>query len=125
MAVKLNKRAFEYAKGLVTDGNLVIDEKDDWEEHRPSERQENDFIAENGFDGYAKWHLGIDDDKSELSKEAYEFPIGDFENVHRCAVLYAETRAARYKYTDIADAAAELHGMIDEVKSEDRTFRAH
>jgi hypothetical protein len=38
---------------------------------------------------------------------------GDFENVHRCGVLNAESRAGQYKHFDIENAAAHLHGMID------------
>jgi len=32
--------------------------------------------------------------------------------VHQCAVLSAESRAGRYKYVDIENAAAHLHGML-------------
>ena len=45
-----------------------------------------------------------------------KFPYGDFENVHRCGVLTIESRAGRYKYHDIQNAAAHLHGMIDKEK---------
>jgi hypothetical protein len=38
------------------------------------------------------------------------------ETVHRCGVLSAESRAGQYKYFDIEDAAATLHGLIDGVK---------
>jgi hypothetical protein len=36
MAVTLNKKAFEYAKSLVLEGNFVYDGRDEWSEHRPS-----------------------------------------------------------------------------------------
>ncbi|WP_437312354.1 hypothetical protein [Sorangium sp. So ce388] len=38
---------------------------------------------------------------------------GDFEAVHRCGVLTAESPAGQYKYQDIELAAAHLHGMLD------------
>jgi hypothetical protein len=41
------------------------------------------------------------------------YPYGDFEQVHRCAVLSAESRAGQYKHHDIENAVAHLHGMID------------
>jgi hypothetical protein len=47
--------------------------------------------------------------------ERYEFPYGDFEMVHRCGVLAAESRAAQYQHSDIETAAAHLHGMLDEL----------
>jgi hypothetical protein len=113
MAVKLNKKAFEHAKALVLEGKYVYDERDAWSEHQPSTADENEFIRLHGLDEYAKWYLGINDEKSQETKGAYEFPYGDFKNVHRCGVLTAESRAAQYKHHDIQSAVAHLHGMIE------------
>jgi hypothetical protein len=113
MPVKLNQSAFAHAVGLVEKRQIVADERDDWSEHQPSAQQENDFIRQHGFGEYAKWHLGIDDDEDEDKKGRYKFPYGDFENIHRCAVLTIESRAGQYKYHDIQNAAAHLHGMIE------------
>jgi hypothetical protein len=49
MATKLNKRAFEYAKNLISKGKFVKDEKDKWSEHHPSAEKENKFIEKNGI----------------------------------------------------------------------------
>jgi hypothetical protein len=113
VAVTLNNRAYEYAQRLIKDGKYVADERDAWSEHQPSAQQENQFIEEHGFDEYGKWYLGIDDEATEGTKSQYKFPYGDFENVHRCAVLSAESRAGQYKHFDIENAAAHLHGMLD------------
>jgi len=113
MAVKLNPSAFDFAKKLIEDGRFVYDDRDAWSEHRPSTRQENDFISEHGFREYARWHLGIDNEKDEDVKERYKFPYGDFEAVHRCGVLSAESRAGQYKHDDIQPATAHLHGMLE------------
>jgi len=40
-------------------------------------------------------------------------PHGDFANVHRCAVLAAESRAGQRTDTDVELTAAHLHGMLD------------
>jgi hypothetical protein len=40
----------------------------------------------------------MDDEKSEDTKARYKFPYGDFEKVHRCGVLSAESRAGQYKH---------------------------
>jgi hypothetical protein len=114
MSVKLNRVAFEHAKELVTQGKVVVDERDAWSEDQPSTRQENDFIEAHGYEEYAKWHLGIDDEQQESTKKRYKFPYGDFKKVHRCAVLSAESRAGQYKHLDIERAAAHLHGMIEQ-----------
>jgi hypothetical protein len=113
MAVKLNERGFDNAKRLIGEGKVVRDERDDWSEHQPSAEDENRFIAEHGWREYARWHLGLDDEEGEETKARYAFPYGDFERVHRCGVLAAESRAGQYKYTDVELAAAHLHGMID------------
>jgi hypothetical protein len=113
MAVKLNRKAFEHAKKLLHRGKIVVDDTDAWSEHQPSSKKENDFIDAHGFAEYGKWHLGIDDQEDENSKKRYKFPYGDFEKVHRCALLSAESRAGQYKHFDIERASAHLHGMIE------------
>jgi hypothetical protein len=115
MAVKLNQRGYDHARGLVEEGKAVLDERDDWSEHRPSTARENEFIEAQGWSEYSRWHLGIDDEQNEDTKARYKFPYGDFERVHRCAVLSAGVRAAQRDYTDIQLAVADLHGMLDEL----------
>ena len=117
MAVKLNKQAFEHATKLIEQGEFVFDERDMWSEHQPSAQDENQYLQEHGFAAYRKWQLGIDTGGDEERKGRYKFPYGDFEKVHRCGVLAAESRAGQYKYEDIELAAAHLHGMIDVAKS--------
>src|SRR4051812_28231432 len=116
MALKLNNKAFNHGKDLVKQGKAILDGRDAWSEHQPSAQKENEFIRAHGFSEYAKWYLGVDEDKDEDTKGRYEFPYGDFKNVHRCGVLTAESRAGQYKHHDIELAAAHLHGMIDELK---------
>jgi hypothetical protein len=111
--VKLNRPAYEYAQELIRSGRRVIDDRDAWSEHQPSADSENEFIAEHGWGAYGRWHLGVDEDQGEETKAHYKFPYGDFEDVHRCAVLAAESRAGQRKYTDIELAAAHLHGMLE------------
>ena len=106
MAVKLNRSGFDHAKELIVSGRFVFDERDAWSEHQPSTQQENDFIDRHGIEEFGKWHLGINDEKDPHTKGRYEFPYGDFVNVHRCGVLSAESRAGQYKHFDIENAAA-------------------
>jgi len=113
MTVRLNNRAYDHAKRLVADGQVVLDERDDWSEHRPSAAAENAFIEEHGIREYGRWYLGADDERPDDTKGHYKFPYGDFEKVHRCGVIAAEVRAAQRDYTDIETAAAHLHGMLE------------
>jgi hypothetical protein len=113
MTVQLNRPAYTHARGLIEKGDVVLDERDDWSEHKPSAKQENEFIAAHGFAEYKKWYLGVDRAEPENTKGRYKFPYGDFENVHRCGVLSAESRAGQYKHLDIENAAHRLHSMLD------------
>jgi hypothetical protein len=117
MTVKLNRRAYMHARKQIEDGKIVFDDRDAWSEHRPSAETENDFIRQHGFAEYARWYLGINDEKAENTKGRYEFPYGDFKRAHRCGVLTVESRAGQYKHFDIDRAAAHLHGMIEEAKA--------
>ena len=123
MAVNLNERALRYAAHLITEGRFVFDDRDAWSEHRPSTADENRFIERRGIDEYGRWHLGTDDDAAKETKSHYKFPYGDFENVHRCALLAAESRAGQRSYDDIARAVAHLHGMTDALHAAARAHR--
>ena len=116
MAVKLNKSAFEHAKDLIKDGQYVLDDRDSWSEHQPSAAAENRYIEQHGYSDYARWYLGVDDDEDPDTKGHYKFPYGDFENVHRCAMPAAESRARQRKYRDIELAVAHLHGMLESLR---------
>jgi hypothetical protein len=113
MTVKLNDRASEHAKRLIGEGKFFDDERDAWSDHHPSTRTENDFIEKNGWFEYSKWFLGVNDEYREDRRRHYEFPFGDFENVHRCGILAAQSRAGQEKYFDVEDAAADLLALIE------------
>jgi hypothetical protein len=121
MAVKLNQGGYDHAKSLIADRQVVVDERDDWSEHQPSADDENRFIESHGWGEYGKWHLGRDDEAKPETKGHWKFPYGDFEKIHRCAVLAAESRAGQRDYRDIEMAAAHLHGALDALKQPSRT----
>jgi hypothetical protein len=113
MTVKLNEPGYAHARKLIEAGSFVVDERDDWSEHQPSADDENRFIEDHGWSEYRRWHLGVDPEQREETKGRYKFPYGDFRDVHRCAVLAAESRAGQRKYLDVEQAAAHLHGMLE------------
>jgi hypothetical protein len=120
MTVKLNDRAYEHAKRLIGEGKFIDDERDAWSDHHPSTQTENEFIEKNGFFEYSKWFLGINDEYGEGSRRHYEFPYGDFENIHCCSILAAESRAFDDEYVDILNAAADLLAAIDKQARKNR-----
>ena len=111
-AVRRNQDPFDFAREPIKHRRVVADGRGAWSQHQPSAEEENEFIRLHGFGEYAKWHLGIDDAHGEKTKARYKFPYGDFKNVHRCALLAVESRAAQYKHYDIENAALELREMI-------------
>jgi hypothetical protein len=108
MTVKLNSPGYEHAKRLIAQGKFIDDERDAWSDHHPSTQTEEEFIEKSGFLEYGKWFLGVNDEYGEDRTRHYEFSYGDFENVHRCGILAAQSRAGREKYLDVEKAAAHL-----------------
>jgi hypothetical protein len=117
MAVSLHQAGARHARALVKAGKAVIDERDAWSEHQPSAAQENEFIRLHGMAEYGRWHFGVDDEMGPDTKGHYKYPYGDFERVHRCAVLAAESRAGQNKAFDIEREAARVLGMFEALAS--------
>jgi hypothetical protein len=113
MTVKLNRRAYEHAKRLVERDKFIDDEREAWSDHHPSTQVEEDFIKKNGFREYGKWFLGINNEYGQDRTRHYEFPYGDFANVHRCAILAAQSRAGQQSCLHVENAAADLLAVID------------
>jgi hypothetical protein len=113
VTVKLSGVAYEHAKRLIEEGNFIDDERDAWSDHHPSTQTENEFIEKNGLSKYSNWFLATNDEYREENRRCYEFPYGDFRNVHRCSILAAQRRAAQGKYFDVENAALDLLALID------------
>jgi len=115
VAIKLNRRAWQHARYLIANRKAVLDERAAWRQHRPSPGDQDAYIQAHGIRSYGTWFLAIDDEAAEGTKARHKFPYGDFKSVHRCAVLAAEARAGQYKYVEVEAAAANLHGMLDDL----------
>jgi hypothetical protein len=44
-----------------------------------------------GYDGYGRWHLGIEEGASEETKGRFGFPFGDFKTVNRAVLIHASS----------------------------------
>lgn len=84
-----------------------------WSKGAPSAKEANDFIERHGYDGYGEWHLAIDTEATEETKDRYGFPFGDFRRVSRAALIHAKQRAAQNGHDAVADAAAQLLERLD------------
>jgi hypothetical protein len=106
MAIRLNQEALEYAQDLIK--GRQYEKNSDWSEAQPSAEEENEFIDENGWEAFAKWHLAYDTESSEETKSRYKFPFGDFSKLHRGAIIAAKERAGSEDYTDVQSSADRL-----------------
>jgi hypothetical protein len=113
MTVKLNRDAVRHAKELIKAGQVVRDDRDAWSEDALPAKDETDWLEQHRWDEFAEWHLGYDTEKSAETKARYEFPMGDYSKVHRCAVIAIESRAAQYDHPEIAKTAKKLLKLID------------
>jgi hypothetical protein len=106
MAIHLNQQAVEHAQNLIK--GRQYERESDWSEAQPSAEVENNFIDENGWQAFAKWHLAYDTEASEQTKSRYKFPFGDFKKLHRSALVAAKQRAGSEDYEEVQSAADRL-----------------
>lgn len=124
MSVKLNRVGFEHAKALILAGEVQWDDRGMWSAHEPRTREKNDLVRERGIEEYSKWHLAIDDSKGPHTRTRYRFPLGDFERIHRCSILAAESRTGHYEDQEVWRAAETLRELIDEAELREAARRA-
>lgn len=109
---RVNDDAVAHARDLIDAGEVDVDT--DWSDAAPSTDESNDKIESDGYDGYGLWHLGLDTDASEETKDRYGFPYGDFSEVNRAAIIHAKQRASQNDHDDVYEAADDLLRRIDE-----------
>jgi hypothetical protein len=109
---KVNEAAVEQARRLIEEG--TIDTETGWGEAAPTAAEGNKEIEREGYGGYGRWHLGIDTEASEETKDRYGFPYGDFKKVNRSALIHAKQRASQNDHEEIEKVAGELLDRLDE-----------
>ena len=103
------------AKSMI-DANQY-DLETEWSDAAPSTSDANATIDRDGYDGYGEWHLALDTDASEGTKDRYGFPFGDFSRVNRAALIHAKQRATQNDHDAVARAADEVLEHLDRVKA--------
>lgn len=86
-----------------------------WSEDAPTASEANAFIERHGYGGYGEWHLAVDREASEETKDRYGFPFGDFRRVNRAALIHAKQRAAQNGHEAVEKAAGDLLNRLDGV----------
>lgn len=109
---RVNDEGTENARSLIRDGKY--DTETEWSDAAPDTDEENELIDSEGYDGYGRWHLAIDTEASEETKDRYGFPFGDFSVVNRAALIHAKQRAAQNDHDEVEKAADQLLSELDE-----------
>ncbi|MBW3604013.1 MAG: hypothetical protein KY460_03695 [Actinobacteria bacterium] len=113
---RVNDDGVAKARTMITSTQYVLDS--DWSAAQPSPDDGNAAIDRNGWKWFSDWHLTIDDDASDETKARYAFPFGDFDRVHRSALIAAKQRAAQNDHADVERAADELLELLDDVRGD-------
>ena len=106
MGLQINHRAVQHARNLIKGRQYVTNT--DWSEAQPSTELQNEYIQQYGYQAYGDWHLVVNGDEPADTKKRYEFPFGDFEQVHRSGLIAIKQRAAHEGYQHIEDVADDL-----------------
>ncbi|MCL5266710.1 MAG: phage protease [Bacteroidetes bacterium] len=110
MALKVNQKAVEHLRSLVSQGK--VDRNSNWSF---SAEDGNALLGAAGSDwsNYSQNHLAVDTSAAENTKARFHYPAGKDGKVYRSGVIAAKQRAAAQGEKDIENAADDLLQLID------------
>jgi len=112
--IVLNSKGVAHAKSLIRAGHVKNDAA--W---KPSASQMNRILGKPpNWKRYGSWHLAINTNAKEATKDRYRFPFGDGSDVFRRALGAAAQRASQFDYPKIQDAASSLIELIKKEEGE-------
>jgi hypothetical protein len=107
----VNHAAVKHARELIERKQYVVDS--DWGESQPGTDEQNAFLEKHSWEEYAAWHLGLTEGANEETKARYAFVLGDFDRVHRTALIACVYRASEWKHKKVELAAHRLLQQLD------------
>jgi hypothetical protein len=113
---RVNDEGIDNAHSLIRDGKYDTDTE--WSDAAADADDENEVIDDQGYEGYGRWHLAIDTEASEDTKDRYGFPFGDFSVVNRAALIHAKQRAAQNDHDEVEKVADRLLSELDDAAGE-------
>lgn len=108
---RVNKDGVAKARELIDAGKY--DDSTEWSDAAPSADDENRYIDQHGYNGYGEWHLALDQEANDETKDRYGFPFGDFRKVNRAALIHAKQRASQNDHDAVAKEADQLLERLD------------
>jgi len=113
---RVNDAGVAKARQLIDAGQYVLDSE--WSDAQPDADAGNAQLERHGYEGFGEWHLAVDTDAGQETKERYGFVYGDFDRVHRSGLIAAKQRAAQNDHDDVEAAADDLLDRLDEVRAD-------
>jgi hypothetical protein len=113
---RVNDAGVTKGRELIDAGQYVLDSESS--DAQPDADAGNAQLERHGYDGFGQWHLAIDADAGEQTKERYGFVYGDFDRVHRSGLIAAKQRAAQNDHDAVEAAADDLLDRLDAVRSD-------
>ena len=107
----VNERGVARARQLIEARQYVL--QSEWGRVQPRADAENAFLESHTWDEYAEWHLGLTEGANDETKARYGFVFGDFQRVHRSALIACNFRAAEWRHKEIELAAHGLLQLLD------------
>jgi hypothetical protein len=107
----VNNKAVARARELIDSRRYVLDSN--WGDVQPSADDENKYLEAHSWDEFARWHLGLIDGANDETKARYGFVFGDFQRVHRSALIACQFRAAEFRHKQVELAAHKLLQHLD------------
>jgi hypothetical protein len=112
---EVNRKGVKKAKDMIDAHQYDLETA--WGDGAPSSEDGNAQIERHGYDGYGEWHLAIDTEAAEDTKDRYGFPYGDFQRVYRSALIAAKQRAVQNGHDEVARVADEVLDRLDKVRA--------
>jgi len=110
--MNLYNAGLKQAESLIQAGE--VNRTSTWEEEKPSLEDQDQYIKDNNWQDYTLWFLGVNDEVAEETKGRISLIYGDFQSVHRSALVYIQRMAEEHNYEDIEHATKRLLKMIDD-----------
>ncbi len=103
--MQINHVAVDHARQQVYEGHYRI--SSNWRESQPSASKAQSYLEQHGTEQYQRWYLAID------GADQYVLPTGDFDAVHRSALMVAKDRAVQAGNTELEAAIDDILFLFD------------
>jgi len=113
MAIELNKAGYERAITMIKDELEVEHDSGNWDEVAPTENDMIRYLNTHSLAEYGAWFLGVDTDADAHDKSKFLYPFGDFNVLHKSALLLIQKDAEHHHHSEVAAAVKRLLEMIE------------